>query len=41
VVRLEGTNADQGLKILKESSLNIEVESDLNLATQLIISKVS
>jgi succinyl-CoA synthetase beta subunit len=41
VVRLEGTNADQGLKILKESSLDIEVESDLNLATQLIISKVS
>lgn len=41
VVRLEGTNADQGLKILKESSLNIKVESDLNLATQLIISKVS
>ena len=41
VVRLEGTNANQGLKILKESSLNIEVESDLNLATQLIISKVS
>jgi succinyl-CoA synthetase beta subunit len=41
VVRLEGTNADQGLKILKESTLNIEVESDLNLATQLIISKVS
>ena len=40
VVRLEGTNADQGLKILKESSLDIEVESDLNLATQLIISKV-
>ena len=41
VVRLEGTNADQGLKILKESSLDIEVESDLNLATQLIIYKVS
>ena len=41
VVRLEGTNADHGLKILKESSLDIEVESDLNLATQLIISKVS
>ena len=39
VVRLEGTNADHGLKILKESSLDIEVESDLNLATQLIFLK--
>ena len=37
VVRLEGTNAKQGLKMLSESNFNVHVESDLTKAAQAIV----
>lgn len=37
VVRLEGTNAKEGLKLIRESGLNIVEEQDLDKATKKII----
>jgi succinyl-CoA synthetase beta subunit len=38
VIRLEGTNAEAGLKLLNDSPYSLTTESDLNLATQKAIS---
>ena len=37
VVRLEGTNAHQGLKILNESDFNIMTEADLTQAAKQVV----
>ncbi len=37
VVRLEGTNAPQGLKILNDSNFNIMTEADLTLAAKQVV----
>ena len=37
VVRLEGTNAEQGLKMLDESGLNLDTASDLTGAAQKVV----
>ena len=37
VVRLEGTNAEQGLKMLDESGLELETASDLTEAAQKVV----
>jgi succinyl-CoA synthetase beta subunit len=37
VVRLEGTNAPQGLKILNESDFNIMTEADLTQAAKQVV----
>ena len=36
VVRMLGTNADEGRKLLEESNLNITLVDDLNQAAQAI-----
>ena len=40
IVRLEGTNADQGLEILAQSGLNIETASDLTEAAKQAVASV-
>jgi succinyl-CoA synthetase beta subunit len=37
VVRLQGTNAEEGRKLLAESGLNVEVATDLWEAAQKIV----
>jgi succinyl-CoA synthetase beta subunit len=39
-VRLEGTNVDQGKKIINESGLNVISANDLDDAAQKIVSAV-
>ena len=41
VVRLEGTNADQGKELLKQLGLKIIAADDLNEATELVVKAVS
>ncbi len=40
VVRLEGTNVEQGKKIINESGLNVIAADDLNDAAQKIVAAV-
>jgi succinyl-CoA synthetase beta subunit len=37
VIRLEGTNAEQGLQMLDESGLDLETASDLTEAAEKVV----
>jgi succinyl-CoA synthetase beta subunit len=37
VIRMEGTNVDQGKKMLKESGLNFETADDMNEAARKVV----
>jgi succinyl-CoA synthetase beta subunit len=41
VVRLEGTNAEQGLKMLDESGLALETAADLTQAAEKVVAAVA